>query len=460
MFCAKISLILFLFVYASVAGETYQPNERFFRLETTKHLLHSYIKENQWERIVSEDSKTLCARKFVVSWASPSCNSMGNRFNEAINDIMIAIISNRTYAYRKESMNDCEEHIIARKWVPRWDLLVDLLIERNCIDQSERKNLLDNNPNTLFDEEGSQGCCGTDEVPRRFVRIQNGVYHDAYWSFHKDSGARLRPDSYERANRLFRAGSFESAGLVMQAAFAFGDSVRQRNKEIIAKIDSKTEFSKRKSVIIGVHLRHRKLAEKGEEDFGEESCLLKLVEKEFSDKECIVLIASDRPLAIERIKKVALSKSCNVYVAEHDESTRHKIIGGQDIGEHGFLAAESVGSIYSISDWYLLSHADVLIANSPYSTFSWIIANNVVLRSNVSHPLRFGPMREMYPPDYEALTCNPLPALYAQRYYYTCPKAPRVSNFGLSPYFDNSTQKCVLLDASRVDKRPVSDLIY
>lgn len=262
-------------------------------------------------------------------------------------------------------------------------------------------------------------CQGIDRLPTAgFLDIGETFHIESY--FMSFPGANLSYSVHLRAQDLFVLGADYSLGRLFWEAFEFTSLIRGMNnnlpvytaasnsiavdrsenrssetstvsshillEDLFRPLNGDTDTSNQhmKTLIIGLHIRHSDRSDLGLKDNGEAHCLESLVHSlvDFSGQayhqngsvvskfnSCLVVIASDRPLAIRRNKDFA-TNHLHCQVVARGINTEYVYKPGAD--EHG----PQGDSIYSVADVELLSRSHFFIG-TPGSTYSTLIASLV-----------------------------------------------------------------------------------
>ena len=260
------------------------------------------------------------------------------------------------------------------------------------------------------------------------TRAANGIstgedelVSDSQFHYSVNAAARgAKPSKRDVAESMLKTRHKKSADVAKPASSQFNADEEvnitedDNGKEEHVAVDSEEHSSTRAYFVLAVHLRHTSSSDTGAVDHqGEIQCIQGMLEAhvpKFSSRQqqmqyiegarkrtnissifalekalpklsCLVLIASDRSAAQERVSREVSALGCEVQSSPHSsESVGMDYKPEKGGSEHGPFG----GSIFPIADIELLSHADAFIgsADSPkgkevnnLSTFSLLIAS-------------------------------------------------------------------------------------
>lgn len=343
-----------------------------------QELMRTYIMQHS--KVLNFDARSnYSGSKFVVGqYHCPG--QIGNRIFDFLNSFAIAVITNRTLVWEfltsefdDSNLKNCDEFLERKVWIQS-------LHDIQSIFTNERVQQFI--PNRLSMEKQAQqlACTRIDENPA--LILYPGVHERLEASIMWRQGSRLGPDAKARGSTLFSKGSLHGYGILFQAAFEFSPMIRQLNDKLFEDPFRIKSWSK--PIIIALHLRH--LQEGDHVDVNIDlNCIAHVLDnsilrqaiygKDFEKvpRECVVLIASDRPLAKIVFSKAITEKLGCVVIARSSSNNSH-----HGKGLHG---PEGDG-VSSMADFELLSRAHIIFGTT-WSTFSSLIASIITVKSTV-----------------------------------------------------------------------------
>lgn len=313
-----------------------------------------------------ENSVDLCSQKYVYS--SFNCTGAGNFVSAFLNEFALAVVLNRTIFVDYQA-EDCFGVVDIADWIIRYDDLKKA-VNGKC---------------PLINQPLNYGypyrCCDLETINTTVVSV-NQHYNLVYEEFRPNSGAVLSQAARVRADLLFGhpngLGRFVPFGLLHSHAIVFTDLLKKTfTNNILADVNTT------KTIIIGLHVRHWGYnADETEVDAVAEKCVTQLKMRHVPEnKNCLILLASDRTHSFDRFKTFAASINCQIKHVDRD-------MGLQHVTDHGPWGDSET----AMADWALLTQSDFFVGLHA-STFSMIMANVVAynswLRGETENPLLF-----------------------------------------------------------------------
>ena len=125
---------------------------------------------------------------------------------------------------------------------------------------------------------------------------------------------------------LFALGEDRGYGLLFRSAFTFTPLITNQNDEIMKAAYSSINNNKDNSsngtdvFHLGIHLRHTNTRDVNGTDNGEYSCIKRVLETANpTNKTCVILVASDRVNALERMKQNTEEFGCKFVTSNHSK---------------------------------------------------------------------------------------------------------------------------------------------
>jgi len=454
-------LVCLLLAHWWLGSENAQPPESVREENLTPHLhredkiLHSEIdtllrayveRHGNHTGGITHSWDDLCHRKYLVAtYACPL--QIGNRVHEFLNAFAVAVVSDRTLLwqyctrpYCKSPQSRCSRTLRRQPWMLSYDKVMDLMDSHGCPVSAVNATMsamaaagarpIKKHEGTVEDEYSSMlvhpknktsservlACCGLHSLVGRVVHLGPLERHEAIVLALQ--GAVLDRHAKQRADVLFGAGEFAAYGNLLRRAFRFSDGLIKLNlnpariagdpkaaQQVMQGRRQRTSWSLSQKepepmeVRIGIHLRHVSHKDSGKEDHGETACLTKLVNELPAGSKCVVLLASDREMALHRTANVAKRLGCETRVAKRPSLTKidrgeQKVrdsLSPQSSDQLGVWATSDV----AMADVQLLGTSHFFIGSSDtwglnmLSTYSMVIAALVASRRQNEQPDAF-----------------------------------------------------------------------
>jgi len=371
----------------------------------------------------SDYRKLLCSRSWIAhDQFDLSCNLAGNHFGSAASALMAAVILDRTMIFRDDESvwNSCDNSIYLKPWVITRAVLEPILERAGCnLFKSKEDyfhrlpNFVPSNPSSNEGPEaGVSRRCGYARS-RQKVLIYDDLFNSALELF--NTNEFLSADATARTKLLFSNNNpglvrFEPYGLIIRSFIGFSNKTIALAKNALKGLTVSHELHECHGTLqfaadqnlftIGMHLRHKRTDEQLNLLYDKitERGLLQLKAKHDSVKagmssrpsKCLILLATDRPEAIERVKAFTSNISaengvrfdCTVRFIERDMSAQVTEKQRQEHYEETGPWASSPS--ISMADWYLLTHSDSVLLTAD-STFSFLIADLVAARAGLKY---------------------------------------------------------------------------
>jgi len=286
--------------------------------------------------------------------------------HEFMNAFVGAFITNRTllwqYCPRKScSVDDeetCSRYVTRSAWIPSVNYVQQLYNEK-CSSYSKFDtgfSLLPSNMRHHSDRKVS--CCGIDGLNQTVISYAG--YFDRREMFHLSyhPSTFLTESSRARTQLLFSQGDHASYGLLFRRAFVFTNAVVEENNRVIqASIANASHYLpsvSTKHYYISLHLRHSNNNDNGDsyDSLKENVCLDQVIKQVPTGSQCVVLIATDRQLALDRLRRHVETLGCVSIISNH---TKVNPVWG----EHGPFYGD-----IAMADIELLSRGHFFIGSS------------------------------------------------------------------------------------------------
>ena len=331
--------------------------------------ISQYISKHGREAVFGDGN--ICSRRFVLgNYACPYM--VGRNTHEFLNAVVAAMVIDRTlvwqYCPRKPcSVDDeetCARYMTRSTWIPSIEEVEAKFRGANCSSQINRNHQLIVYAMRHW-QERKLACCGIDQLNATLVNF--GVFFDRReMSVLSLPFAQLGNDSKQRASILFSLGEDAAYGYVLRSVFQFTDAIKSQNSAPLLAAPNNTLY-------IGLHLRHSSSSEEGAKELaGEKQCLEQTIKfavlgdgQNKTTRPCVVLVASDRFLSLDRVRQTAMQLGCTAVVTNHTAIKK-------SYGEHGPYWGE-----IAMLDMELLSHAEYFIGSS-YIQYSHLVNENCI----------------------------------------------------------------------------------
>ena len=136
----------------------------------------------------------------------------------------------------------------------------------------------------------------------------------------------LSSTSKRVAEMLFALGEDRGYGLLFRSAFVFTPLITNQNDAIMKTFYSSIDNNEGNSsngrdvFHLGIHLRHTNTRDVNGTDNGEYNCIKRVLETANpTNKTCVILVASDRVNALERMKRNTEEFGCKFVTSNHSK---------------------------------------------------------------------------------------------------------------------------------------------
>ena len=286
--------------------------------------------------------------------------------HEFMNAFVGAFVTNRTllwqYCPRKScSVDDeetCSRFVTRSSWIPSVHYVQQLYNEkcRNYSKFDTEFTLMASYMRHYSDRKVS--CCGIDGLNQTVITYAG--YFDRREMFHLSyhPSTFLHESSRVRSQLLFQQGDHASYGLLFRRAFTFTNTIIEENDKVIheavANASRYLPSMSTKFYYISLHMRHSNNGDNGNtyDSLREHVCLDQVIKQVPSGSQCVVLIATDRQLALDRLRLHVETLGCISVISNHTKVNRVW-------GEHGPFWGD-----IAMQDIELLSRGHFFIGSS------------------------------------------------------------------------------------------------
>ena len=319
------------------------------QLSPPENVFLAYIKRHSAEAIRKEKPEQFQKRKFAIAYYSCP-HQLGNRFFHFMNNVLWAVITNRTILYKyldtatcqklKDAqpslylddaicnaanlVEDCDKILERTPWLPSFEEFGDETWDIHRIDfwqthwfrMSERW-IRSRYP---FDEAVHTNMTKVDLIDSKLVEFPalTNVETAQLTSRFTRQELLVTTDGRVTARKL------ANLGLRFVYGMFFAEMFRLRKQESeVVKSYYPTQKGNLNMFSIALHSRHKHVKQKGRNIQNEKDCLTKVMVNRPLEASCQVCAMSDRPLALQKLEEWLESEhGCKLIHVEHSESVK------------------------------------------------------------------------------------------------------------------------------------------
>lgn len=350
-------------------------------------LMNEYLDQHNQFIIQIESDEDFCRRKVLVYGDDDDkCrNGIGNQFGNFFTQILVAIMSNRTFVVPRHEIPDCIEWVTFFPWIPLSSYMESRFASANCTDIKFDKD----NPKPKSCTE--MNSCHLFQCEAWKIWQWGDQHHNFFPLIHNvDNNPYLESESKRRAEIMFPKTftdlfRFSMYGVVQQFTLRFTPKVLNLVEPILSET-----LSIRDSIRISVHMRHYS-ENNGDPSISTASSdmgifnVINSFRSKFSSFKCFIYLATERIETTKLVQSNSVAYSnCTTYIISNDGNIIDSpFVVDKDHGKRGF------GHL-PFGDVLLLQHGDIFIGNK-ISTFSMLIANAISMTA-LKRGLKFSPM--------------------------------------------------------------------
>jgi hypothetical protein len=310
-----------------------------------------YMRRHSADALRDDTPEEFYDRKFVIAYYSCP-HQLGNRLFHFMNNVLWAIVTDRTVLYKYLDKDTCEHLKVAQPmlylddticqaantvadcdavlertpWLPSYDEFADLAWEIHRVDFWQthvfRTNARWIKGRYLFDESKHTNMAQVDRIDAKLVEFSalTNVETTDLTSYYTRQGLLATPRARTTAQQLCQMGQRFVYGMFFTEMFRLRNQEANLVKDYYPKQqranDSSNVFS------IALHSRHKQVRQTGEYIQNEKDCLNVVLGNRLANQPCQVCAMSDRPMTLEKLKVwLEQEHNCSLIHVNHSIST-------------------------------------------------------------------------------------------------------------------------------------------